>query len=84
MHILIIFIKFGPIIKITLDSMYKILTPVLIALAIILLPSATLSQTISYAYDGSGNRIKREILMNANKMPGSAGVDDILQIEKDI
>lgn len=57
--------------------MYKKLTSVLIALVFISLPSAVLSQAVSYAYDSSGNRIKREIRMNANKKPGCSGVDDI-------
>lgn len=35
------------------------------------------SQTITYTYDESGNRIKREIIMSQKNIPSQAGIDNI-------
>lgn len=36
---------------------------------IIITSSLGMAQTLSYSYDAAGNRVKREIVLNANKSP---------------
>lgn len=54
----------------------KLIIP-LAAAAALSVSAMAYSQTITYAYDESGNRIRREIVMSQKNIPSHAGVGDI-------
>lgn len=51
--------------------------PILAAMTLSFAVSIAPAQTISYAYDSSGNRIRRELRMNAKSMPKQTVVEEI-------
>lgn len=46
--------------------------PQILFAMIIIASSSAMAQTMRYSYDAAGNRIKREIVLNANKSPKQA------------
>lgn len=62
--------------------MRRILIPIFIIVALLAIHFAVFPQTISYAYDYCGNRIKREIRLNSNKIPGHSNVTEMYLQEK--
>lgn len=50
---------------------------IFVVLVFILLPFSIYAQSISYTYDNSGNRIKREIVFSTRNKPGHSSVENL-------
>ncbi len=48
-----------------------------VEIVFLLLPISIYAQSISYSYDNSGNRIKREIVFSSQNKPGHSNVDNL-------